>query len=220
MKFYKYIQMITIVFMLGATQTLASPLDVSCIGPDNATGFLIYLHGMDSNSPSPQELQNRKILNDLASKYNLKIALPRAQMECPTQPGSICWGWSWNSSELTNIIPQILESREKCFPSDQTFGVIGFSNGGYLINHWFQSGLFTDSKAIPRFFISSGADRGFVQSTTVELSKNPPLVLIAGDHDVYNHDLSEAYVNVVTFSGGHELNEDSLSDTLKNFLKK
>lgn len=124
--------MITIVFMLGATQTLATPLDVSCIGPDNAKGFLIYLHGMDSKSPSKQELQNRKILNDLASKYNLKIALPRAQMQCPTQPGSICWGWTWNASELANIIPQILESREQCFPNDQPFGVIGFSNGGYL----------------------------------------------------------------------------------------
>lgn len=231
MTFYNSIRIFSLLLVFSILNVRAdvseAQLNVTCIGNDNAQGFLIYLHGMDSIIPSPQELTNRKILTDIALKYNLKIAMPRAEMECPTQLESICWGWTWSSLELTTIIPKILSAREQCFSSDKPFGVIGFSNGGYLLNNWFQAGLLPSFGINPSFIISSGADRGFILSNSIDLSKNPPLILIAGDHDIYNHDMSETYsaqlmtmhadVKVVTFNGAHELNEDVLTTALKYF---
>lgn len=231
MTFYNYIRIFSLLLVFSILNVRAdvseSQLDVTCIGNDNAQGFLIYLHGMDSIIPSSQEVTNRKILSDLALKYNLKIAMPRAEMKCPTQLGSICWGWEWNYLELTTIIPKILSARKQCFSSDKPFGVIGFSNGGYLLNNWYQAGLLPSFGIKPSFIISSGANRGFIPSNSIDLSKNPPLILIAGDQDIYNHDMNEAYsaqlmtmqadVKVITFIGGHELNEDGLNTALMFF---
>ena len=65
-------------------------LETSCIGSKSAKAFFIYLHGRDSNPPSSQELSNREMLNKIAQKENILIALPRSKALCLGKLNSYC----------------------------------------------------------------------------------------------------------------------------------
>jgi hypothetical protein len=136
-----------------AEQSLAT----SCIGPESANVFFIYLHGIDSNPPSLQELKNRAILEKVALQKNIRIAMPRASMLCPNQPNSYCWGWSFDQSELLKVIPMIIESRKVCFRADKSFGLIGFSNGGYLLTRLYSQKMISGSDLKPTLLVTSGS---------------------------------------------------------------
>ena len=200
-------------------RSLSGVLDVSCIGPESANTFVIYLHGMDSISPSKQELQNRAILADLAKQKNIRFALPRAQMQCPTQADSMCWGWSFSSAEISAILPTILDSRKACFGTEKPFRMLGFSNGGYLLTKWYSLGL-SPQLSRPDSLFASGSAIGNVPAGISDLSKNPKLTLMIGKLDQYNFDPSEslfhqfqslnAPVQLIEFQGGHTLDEGAL----------
>lgn len=201
-----------------------SDLDVSCIGPTNADNFVIYLHGMDSVMPSQQELHNRDILNNIAKILNIRFAIPRAQAQCPKQPNSICWGWKFDQIELSTVLPQVMEARLKCFSNEKSFGMLGFSNGGYLLMRWYSEG--SSPSILPRLnlIVASGSGKGQVSSVISDLSTNPKLVLVIGKQDQFNYDPSESWfqslqrlkaqVQLIEFEGGHELNQDALLKAL------
>lgn len=201
-------------------------LDVSCIGPVLADRFVIYLHGMDSVVPSKQELQNRTILNNLANILNIRFAIPRAKEKCPTQPEAICWGWKFDQTELSTILPKIIESRSKCFSTEKPFAMLGFSNGGYLLMRWFSKSFPLSGVSLPTLIIASGSGKGYVSSSINNLSSIPKLILVIGKQDKFNFDPSEllfknfqklnAPVQLIEFDGGHELNQDALEVALKS----
>jgi len=215
-------------FFSKARAQVPSQLDVTCIGPANAPHSLIYLHGMDSASPSKLELQNRAILITLANSLNIRIALPRAFMACPTQADSFCWGWSFNQDEIQKVLPLILQSRTKCFSNTIGFGMIGFSNGGYLLTNWYRNALTPRTDSIPTFFITSGSDQGLVPPSIKSLATNPPLTMLIGNQDIYSQDPSNVFfnqmktlgakVNRIEFNGGHQLDLPSLKSTLSSYL--
>jgi len=206
----------------------SSQLKVSCIGPENAPHSLIYLHGMDSLQPSNQELRNRAILTDIANALNIRIALPRAFMACPTQTNSICWGWSFNQNELQSVLPLILQARTKCFSGVNDFGMIGFSNGGYLITQWYRNEMIPKMERTPSFLIASGSDTGVVPKTIQSLAMSPPLTLIIGNQDQYNRDPTSSFFNQlkalnakvsrIEFDGGHQLDLTSSRAVLRSYL--
>lgn len=200
-------------------------LEVSCIGPESADTFAIYLHGMDSVVPSQHELGNRAILKDIAKALNIRFALPRAGMECPTQPGSICWGWKFDQTELAAVLPQIVESRSACFANEKPFAILGFSNGGYLLTRWYSGGLIPSVSPRPFLLIASGSGKGQVLPGIDDLSMNPSLTIVIGKEDQFNFDPSEslfhslkalkAPVRLIEFQGGHVLDKDSLLKALQ-----
>jgi predicted esterase len=207
-------------------RTPSSDLEVSCLGPENAKSYVIYLHGIDSPAPSAQEVENRRILSDLAKQDDIRIALPRAKSACPTQFGSQCWGWKFDDAELTEILPQILNSRAACFAAEKPFKILGFSNGGYLLLHWYARGMRPSFGDVPDFLITSGSGKGYVPSDQTNLSSNPPLTLEIGRNDEFNFDSSEKFfhalkdlkapVTLFEFEGGHNLNADALSKAFEN----
>ncbi len=75
-------------------QLNSSPVD--CLGNPDADNTIVYLHGLDTEPPGPQELENRKILAQLAEVAQVRIALPRGSEIC----GKLhCWGWNSDNKE-------------------------------------------------------------------------------------------------------------------------
>lgn len=197
-----------------------------CIGSKDAKYSVIYLHGMDSTPVSDQEMKNREILSKLANKYSFQFAIPRATMKCPANSSLLCWGWTWSDNELNLLIPSILESRLNCISPNKTFGLIGFSNGGYFLTQWYKKGI--DSKNNIAFLIAIGASKGSIQ-TKIDLSKNPPLIMITGNQDKFNNDPQDVFANElkalkgnvhsIKFNGAHEINEKTLEETLLSLMR-
>jgi hypothetical protein len=202
------------------------PLEVSCLGAKSAKKFMIYLHGIDSINPSPQELKNREILKRIAEKENIRFALPRARLKCPNDPASVCWGWKFTPLELSETLPLILDSRSQCFKLDEAFGIIGFSNGGYFISHWYMNGMVPKYSPSPSELFASGSGKGEVSKRIKDLSKNPKFTLIIGTQDEFNFDPKEslfhelkklqAPIQLFEFSGAHQLDEQTLLKALSH----
>jgi hypothetical protein len=124
------------VLLLACTRPTISSPDLrmaTCLGPPDASHFAVYLHGVDQPSVSAQELGNRKSLGAIAKALSIRIALPRASMPCPNEPSSVCWAWSFNEREVDATVEAMTRSAAACFGTGRPFGLIGFSNGGYLI---------------------------------------------------------------------------------------
>ena len=202
-----------------------SALDVSCIGPESAEIFVIYLHGMDSVQPSAQELANRSLLEQMAKTRNIRFALPRAQSKCPNEPDSICWGWKFDQAELEAVLPPILQARAQCFSKKKPFKIVGFSNGGYLLARWYSQAMRPSFPERPISLIASGSSKGDSSAAMSDLSANPSLTLIVGKQDQFNFDPAEslfhrlkdlsAPVTLIEFDGGHVLDEQSLLKALQ-----
>ncbi|MEK6555146.1 MAG: hypothetical protein AABZ31_07900 [Bdellovibrionota bacterium] len=104
-----------------------------CIGSVKANRFIVYLHGIDTESPSLQELENRGVLKELAKSLNIRFALPRAKVACPTKIHQMCWTWAAKTSvDLAPVKSAIELAAADCFPS-KNYDVLGFSNGGIAV---------------------------------------------------------------------------------------
>lgn len=199
-----------------------SHANTSCIGPQTAKRFYVYLHGMDTPTPSKQELANRAVLSALASKLNIRFALPRADEKCPSNPNLICWTWSpKTTSDLHLVSNALAEAAQSCF-SSQSFGVLGFSNGGIAASAFLRLCENNSFKSL----ISVGGASGWYSSDPQNLRNcSPKLVAMVGSKDFANqkpirdfvsHLKSvQAPVELVEYEGGHELVESSLLELLK-----
>lgn len=198
---------------------------VSCLGSDKSNLGVIYLHGMDTATPSDQEKQNRNILQNISDKYNLRIAIPRSNKACSQNKDQICWGWNFNDIELSYVRNEIEKSSSICkLPSKRI--LIGFSNGAYALNKLFRQCLTSNDQVI----ISQGANiyNGSLEIDPKDLSKCGHLIFISGLNDKYNFDPSLNYikqlksknsnVDLITFDGGHEMNEEAVSKAIKEIL--
>jgi len=106
-----------------------------CLGPDQATSAWFYLHGMDEPTVGDHEQRNRHLLSKIASEMNLRIAIPRGNQLCDKKA---CWNHQGVKQVVASIDDAIEKSRE-CLGKRPVVGMIGFSNGGYLLNKYFQS---------------------------------------------------------------------------------
>jgi len=195
---------------------------VVCIGPKDASRFMVYLHGMDTISPSKQELENRKVLSRLAESLKIKFAIPRAKSKCPTNSAQLCWSWQAKiSTDLESTKNAISTSANECFPS-KGYEVLGFSNGGAALT----SMLRLCEKVEFKKAIAIGAAGGWFSSDPKDLrSCGPKLISMLGKEDGANqkpvrdltaHLLSlHAPIELVEYVGGHALSYEPLYEVLK-----
>ena len=209
-------------------------MPVSCIGPEDAEHFMVYLHGADLGKIGPYERENRQALESIANALKIRIAVPRSPQLCSgTVIGEVCW-WVFEHPELVSkTMTQVIDSREQCFSRSQPYGVLGFSNGGYLLNHWVtrtQCSFSTQKKReLPDWMISFSAVSGEIDDDLQSLAQAecPALQHVIGDRDLNNY--SERYYNrlknlgtnlipIHVFKGKHELEPTALYQVLETML--
>ncbi|MBL7545963.1 MAG: hypothetical protein JNL11_19245 [Bdellovibrionaceae bacterium] len=198
-----------------------------CVGPKTASNFAVYLHGMDTQKPSPQEQSNRKKLSEIANKLNLRIAIPRAADLCSNDKNLICWGWNFNDSKIIDATLYLSSKAEaECFPKKKANGLIGFSNGGFVVNQ-----IVKDCKKTEfSWFVSIGAAGSWNDSSTEDLSQCGKISLLAGKQDKANYEniknlaawfhKNKAPAQLIMYEGGHEIPEKELEQELKGYLAK
>jgi predicted esterase len=199
---------------------------VSCLGPSDAKSFAVYLHGMDSPSISDQELGNRQSLARAADALSMRIALPRASIPCPNQAGSLCWGWAFDEAEIDVSARAVKDAAQACFGS-QPYGLIGFSNGGYLLSKLLRTCALHVKLPTATWAVTFGSAvfKGPLEPQPASLADCGRLVIAAGTGDTYNFDPTDhllnalkakgADVTALRFEGGHLVPEEPLQRALK-----
>lgn len=196
-----------------------------CFGPKDSKTVAVYLHGMDTESPSNQELENRKVLSKISESLKIGIAIPRTKNKCPNKT-QLCWGWNFNDTGVVDTAIQLaIETQKQCFPKADQFGIVGFSNGGFIANQIVKDCKKTNFK----WLISIGAGGSFNKNNKTDLSKCNSLTLMAGKQDKFNYepikDLAKwlkehkADVTLVEYNSGHLLPEKDLEKVLKSIIQ-
>ena len=212
------------------------PMPVSCIGPEDAEHFMVYLHGADLGHIGPYERENRVALEEIANTLKIRIAVPRATSLCSgTVIGEVCW-WVFDHPELVErTMTQVLDARESCFPRSQPFGILGFSNGGYLLNHWFVKNQCSISsgkdRKLPSWMIAFSAigigGQPLEEEQHFDGSHCPALQYVIGDRDLNNFDRTFYHhlqmrgarlLPVDMFKGKHELEPKALYHALEKIF--
>lgn len=62
--------------------TTISASAIECLGSKDSKKVAVYLHGMNSEPPSYQELRNRKSLASISATLKIGFAVPRAKDKC------------------------------------------------------------------------------------------------------------------------------------------
>ncbi len=212
------------------TRSPSDDISFSCMGPEGSKINLVYLHGMDSATPSQQEQTNRGVLAKIANELNIRIALPRASKPCPTQPNSVCWGWSFNQSEIDSTKGTIEAAAQNCFGTKAHYGMLGFSNGGYLLSQAYRSCTLQTNFPDGGWLAIVGAARysGNLPVQPASLKGCGSLTILSGSEDQYNSDLNQNYLHVlaakgadateIPYSGGHLLPYPELKTALEKLF--
>lgn len=204
---------------------------VECIGPADATQFAVYLHGRDFEPPGALELKNRKVFSILAAALHLRVALPRGPEFCEGNGPPHCWGYAVSTAETKAALIKASEAAEQCFGKNKTYGLIGFSNGGYHLARAYRS-CFTrpDGKFYPYLIsIASGAVNPPQNQWAQNLSPCGHYALLAGKQDPLNQDKGRLFekeilkrsghFELVEFEGGHEVPEKPLFELLSRLFR-
>lgn len=207
-------------YLMPERQSKNRKKDILCIGKETAKNGAIYLHGMDSIQPSKQELGNRQILQRIADRLDMRIAIPRATTICKND--TLCWGWSFNKNEIDSLKNVLHTSAETCkLPSDRS--LIGFSNGGYAYTQMLRFCMTRNDQTV----ISIGARlyHGKLEAHPLSLASCGQMIFLTGKNDQKNLNPSNDYakklkskyaiVEEITFDGGHEIDENSLLQILE-----
>ncbi|MBC7714273.1 MAG: hypothetical protein H7177_13095 [Rhizobacter sp.] len=200
---------------------------VECIGPTNASKYIIYLHGIDREEFSPQEIKNREILKKLANNLSLKIALPRAKTKCPQDKDLLCWVWEAQyKKDLEPTFTSIKEASTECFPN-KDYNVVGFSNGGAAVSAFLRLCENPGFKTA----ISIGAGGGWFSSDPKKLLNcMPNLIIMLGSNDGANQAPVRNYINhlqtlkaqvkLIEYQGKHEILYEPLKEQLEKLYSK
>jgi predicted esterase YcpF (UPF0227 family) len=120
---------LVLTLIMGAAPAAAKTPGTQCLGPTEAKGHLIYLHGLTPPEKETQEeVGNRKVLEQLAQELSLRIAMPRASL-CPT--GKLCWA-AREKNEVLKTFDVLREKARSCWKGQPAYSLLGFSNGGYF----------------------------------------------------------------------------------------
>ncbi len=210
-----------IIFLISSIGSAAF-CSTDCIGPETATKYIVYLHGMDTVLPSPQERGNRSILEELAKNLNIRFALPRATDKCPTNPQQICWTWAAKTgADLAPVKNAVKTAASDCF-AKKNYTVIGFSNGGVAVTALLRLCERVDFKSA----IVIGAAGGWFSSDPKTLTDcDLKLTSLLGSEDqsnqkpvrdLVNHLITlKASISLVEYTGGHRLVYEPLFSLLK-----
>ncbi len=178
----------------------------TCLGSRTATRRIVYLHGLDSRAPSWQELDNRRVL---AAIPDAAIAIPRA----PGCGAGRCW--PDDDERATALVTAIRGAAETCFADPSTYGVLGFSRGGFALAR-----LADCNRIGAQWAIVAGA---FGYTTDARLQGCPHAIVI-GRHDRHHYRGALDYAArrrasgrptvLLEFDGGHRLDAQSLASAI------
>lgn len=176
----------SLILLLFFIYTATTALAQDCIGPKNAKAGMVFLHGMDSPEFGPQERKTREHLAKIAGELDIAFALPRSTMKCPTKPDLVCWGWSFHELDsVDNALAASEKAKQTCFPEAKSTGIMGYSNGGYVVNYI----LKYCKKNSFDWAISIGAGSTWKDSDPVtDMSSCGKYVFLIGTKDTYNYD--------------------------------
>lgn len=198
-----------------------------CLGPKDAKKAVVYFHGMDALTSNTSEIGNRETLNKIANELGIGIAMPHAKDKCPKNPDLYCWGWNfYDSKVIDNAIAEATAAKQLCFSEAVETGMVGFSNGGYVVNYTLRN-----CKKTPfDWAISMGAGSTWKPEDPIsDLSSCGKFIFMVGDADTANnsvvHEMSpwlekrKANYEIVEFSGGHKVPYDELKAQIKKLFK-
>lgn len=205
---------------------ISSCFAVTCIKPSQKTvnTQVIYLHGMDTFSPSTQELEIRKTLEKLSNELGVSFAIPRAFEKCPENKNQRCWMWGAEKKEVVREKRnKIIEEAKSCFNNSPNFIWLGFSNGGNFVSQIFQECVNRGD------YITFGASGGHIIDGPSSLKNCGKFKALIGKKDKWNYAHAikfysglknkKGHVEVTEFSGGHELNANLLKEIVKEYVK-
>jgi predicted esterase len=203
----------------------------SCFGSPNARNHAVYLHGFTDNKFGASELRNLQNLKKLTKNYDLMIATPKSPKAC-LHKGDLkrCWGTDMTESEARDATVIAARAAAKCFPPQSSYGVIGFSNGGYVANKIFSYCLAPRISPRLKWIVTVGAAKlwGTGHSKT-NLRSCRPITLVAGKNDKYNYERRQnkfrnmrkkgADISILLFDGGHEVPYGPLLTAIRKHLQ-
>ncbi len=202
-----------------------------CLGNESAESYLIFLRGMDKAGTDAGEKGLRELFTRLAQELNLRVALPRSSLPCSSDRSFRCWGWDFGSGELDTSSQAIQNAASTCFPQDAEFGLLGFSNGGYLLSKLYRNCQLHRHLPQTKFAIVVGATalRKPIRDIVQDLRDCGRVRIISGRKDSLNADLTGSYaqllrsrggdVEEIFWDGGHTLPEKELRLVLKQLLQ-
>ncbi|MFW7378231.1 MAG: hypothetical protein ACOH5I_05460 [Oligoflexus sp.] len=205
--------------LLAMTLTIDSHGKDTCLGPDKATDAFIYLHGLDDPKVGEHENRNRKLLQKIAEDLNTKIAVPRSKEICRNNRS--CWTHQ-GVDQIMASMEYAMKQSHTCIGDRKLKGMMGFSNGGYLLSKYFQSCKHSN----PISYLITGA---LGELNPIPLPKSPDrcghLTIAIGRQDqVYRRSKSlyqtlakkfPGQVKFTEFAGGHDLDEKTLREWLQ-----
>ncbi|SME90496.1 hypothetical protein [Pseudobacteriovorax antillogorgiicola] len=187
----------------------------ACYGSKSAKTGMIYFHGIDNPSPDAMERENRRHLEKVALKENLRIFVPRGTLEC--RPGKVCWA-HYTINRARQVFQRVKAQSQNCLGQATLKIAMGFSNGGYLVNRLFVSCAFNKEQVV----IVAGA-RGHSSSVPDQAKECGSLMIHIGKRDQmyaraqrYHEDLKKRNFPVFfsPFDGAHELRYKPLKELI------
>jgi predicted esterase len=172
--------------------------------------------------PSDQEIKNRSVLAVLAEELEMRIAVPRASSRC--SENTVCWGWALDDEDVKRALKEVANAAASCNLPDRKLGLIGFSNGGYLVVKLFRADMFKEAHPKIHWGIAVGSAmiKGPIEPHPFRVGGQ--LTLIIGNKDTFNYDPEQNYlkqlrrkspsVQLREFAGGHELPLNETRDVI------
>jgi dienelactone hydrolase len=161
----------------------------------------------------------------------MRIALPRASKPCAGQPSSICWSFDYNDADTDAAADAIRRAAGTCF-GEHPFGLIGFSNGGYLLSKLFRTCRLHEKVQHSTWLLTVGSStyRGALEFEPARLSGCGSMTMIFGSKDAYNADTDDQYLHAlqakgadvrsVRFDGPHLVPEEPTKTIVGQLLRE
>ncbi len=138
----------------------------------------------------------------------------------------MCWCWTFDDGEVEAATLAIQSAAGSCF-GDRPYGLIGFSNGGYLLSKLLRACALPAKLSRARWMVSVGSAmfKGPLEPRPGSLAGCGQLTLLIGTRDQWNFDPADhflqvlkakgAAVDAVRFDGAHELPGPALQRVLE-----
>jgi hypothetical protein len=101
---------------------------------ESAQSTWVYLCGLTQDFNSPEEIEKRKLFNELGKKLNINFLTICPPTRCPEYNNALCWPHETRDKTLQTYqyIMNVLNGRK-------ISGFIGFSNGGFFLHQLVQT---------------------------------------------------------------------------------
>lgn len=208
----------------------AFPEQIACLGGSGSGNYAVYLHGFTGQSFSGQESINLSRLKKLGGMMDMMIAVPKSPRGC-MKDGKIqrCWGVEMTRNQAEQTFRLAIKSAQKCFPPGSRYGIIGFSNGGYMATKIFSHCLAPRMDSRLQWLVTVGAAKLWGDGIGWSRLKScRPITLMAGKRDTHNYERRQrkfrdlrskgAEISILLFDGGHEMPLGPMVTALRGYL--